>query len=67
VEDVKGLLQSKTVWGVIVMVLATLTPRLGLDIGDQTGLVADITALIGAILAIYGRIKAVKKVGGVVK
>lgn len=65
-EDVKGILQSKTVWGVIVMVLATLTPRLGLDIGDQTGLVTDITALIGAILAIYGRVKAVKKVGGVV-
>jgi hypothetical protein len=36
---------------------------LKLDIGDQAGWVTDVTALVGAVVALVGRVKAVKKIG----
>jgi formate hydrogenlyase subunit 3/multisubunit Na+/H+ antiporter MnhD subunit len=64
--DVKGLLASKTVWGTIVQIAALAAMFFQVDLGDQGGWVEVIVALVGAVTAIYGRIVAVKKIGGVV-
>lgn len=62
-NDVKGILQSKTVWGSALAVLATLAQIAGYDIGDTNGLAEQIVAVIGGLIAIYGRITAVAKIG----
>lgn len=59
----KNLFLSKTVWGVIIQLIAVGTMSLGYDIGDQGMMVNAIVGAIGAVLAIVGRIKAVKKIG----
>jgi hypothetical protein len=64
--ETKGLLTSKTIWGAVIAIAATVLKIAGYDIGgDTAGLVNDIVALIGAGIAFYGRIKAVKKIEGV--
>lgn len=62
-NDVKGILQSKTVWGAALAVLATLAQIAGYDLGDTNGLAEQIVAVIGGLLAIYGRITAVAALG----
>lgn len=62
-DDVKGILQSKTVWGSAIAVLATLAQIAGYDIGDTGGLAEQVVAVIGGLIAIYGRITAVAKLG----
>ena len=62
-EEVKGILQSKTVWGSLIAVLATLAQIAGYDIGDTGGLAEQIVAVIGGLIAIYGRVTAVAKLG----
>lgn len=71
-EEYKSLLGSKTVWGVIVMALGLIFGRLGFNLDAETqaqlvndfvGLVPTITQVVGAFLAIYGRIVATKKIG----
>ena len=64
--DVKGLFASKTVWGTLVQVAAMGAMFWGVDIGEQGGWIEAITALIGAIMTIWGRITAVKKISGIV-
>ena len=64
--DVKGMLASKTVWGTIIQVAAMGAMFMQVDIGDQAGWVEAITALIGAVVTIWGRITAVKKISGLV-
>ncbi len=64
--ETKGLLTSKTIWGAIIAIAATALKIAGYDIGGDTeSFVNDIIALLGAAIAIYGRIKAVKKIEGV--
>lgn len=60
-DDVKGILQSKTVWGAAIAVLATLAQLAGYDFGDTNGLAEQVVAVLGGLLAIYGRITAVTK------
>lgn len=62
-DDVKGILQSKTVWGSAIAVLATLAQIAGYDVGDTGGLAEQVVAVIGGLIAIYGRITAVAKLG----
>lgn len=59
----KYYLKSKTIWGIIVMILPVLLPLLGVSLGaDDTALITDagdkVMIAIGAVLATYGRIKA---------
>lgn len=61
-NDVKGLLQSKTVWGAALAVVATLAQIAGYDIGDTNFLAEQIVAVVGGALAIYGRIVAVTQI-----
>ena len=62
-EGMKGALTSKAIWGSIISMVALGLGFVGIDLGDQTTLVETIVGLFGAILAIYGRVVAVKKIG----
>ena len=64
--DVKSLLASKTVWGTIVQIVAMALMFFKVDIGDQGGWVEAITAGVGAVVTIWGRITAVKRIQGVI-
>lgn len=61
-DDVKGILQSSTIWGALIAILATIAQIAGWDIGDTNGLAEQIAALFGGALALYGRMKAVKRI-----
>ena len=62
-SNTKNPILSKTIWGVIIQLIALGSIQLGYDIGNQGMWVNGIVGLIGAVLAIFGRIKAVKKIG----
>lgn len=67
-NDFKNILASKTVWGGLIAVAAGLAGIFGYTIGaeDQVAIVEAVTAIgsaIGGAIAIYGRIKATKKIG----
>ncbi len=64
--DMKNWYESKAVWGGIVAAGASLAGLFGLDLPDGVGpdLTEALTALAGAIggvLAVYGRIRADKR------
>lgn len=65
---IKGMLSSKGVWGGLIVVLSALLGMFGYTIGleDQqalTDVVSQIGAMVGGLLAIYGRITASKRIG----
>lgn len=60
--DVKSALASRTVWGALIMIAATAAQMFGIDIGGTEGWLEPLMQLFGAVLALYGRFKAVKKV-----
>lgn len=67
-EDVKSWLASRAVWGGIIAVLSALAGLFGYTVAetDQVALVeaiAGIGAAVGGVIAIWGRIKATKKIG----
>lgn len=67
-EDFKGMFASKTVWGGIVALLAGVLGLLGYTVNaaDQATLIEMATAVaasVGGVIAIYGRVKASKKIG----
>jgi len=65
--DTKSWYLSKTIWGAILMIIGLVLNQLGytLTAEDQATLVDVVVALasgVGAILTIYGRIKASKQI-----
>ena len=67
-NNFKGMLSSKGVWGGLIVVLSALLGMFGYTIGleDQQALtdaVSQIGAIVGGLLAIYGRITATKRIG----
>lgn len=62
-DENKGALQSRTVWAAAVAVIAVAARMLGYDIGDQEGIINDGLALVASGLAMYFRVKAVKRIG----
>ena len=67
-NDVKSFLESKTIWAAIVTLGAAALAFFGYSVTpeDQAAvpeLVAGIGGTVGALGAIYGRIKASKKIG----
>ena len=64
--DVKGILQSKTIWGILVSVLALILKKYGIGI-DEAGTLTDLMALAGSIFAVYGRVTAKTTLQGAVK
>ncbi len=66
--ETKGLMGSKTVWGVLIMLLAPLPQKwLGVDLSGAMGEAVsnELVVLAGAALAIYGRVKASGKIDDV--
>lgn len=61
-EVEKSAWASKTIWGSVAVVAVAVAQIAGYDIGDAEGWTAGIVSLAGGVLAIYGRIKAVKKI-----
>lgn len=62
-SDAKSILESKAIWGALISVAGVLGGRFGFEIVDSAGWAADLVALFGAGLAMYGRVKAVKRIG----
>jgi len=62
-NETKPIWASKTLWGAVVMLASTVAMFLKVDLGDQTEWINAVVGLLGSSLAIYGRIKAVKKLG----
>ena len=67
-NNFKGVLSSKGVWGGLIVVLSALLGMFGYSIGleDQQAIVdavSQLGAIIGGVLAIYGRITATKRIG----
>jgi hypothetical protein len=65
--DTKSLLMSKTFWGAVMAIVASLVGFAGYTFGaeDQQALVEVITTVgtaVGGVLAIYGRVKATKAI-----
>jgi len=69
-SEYKSLLTSKTVWGVILMILGTFFKWNNEDVRFLTEAAVNIVSLAmemtGAVLAVYGRMKAEKSIKGVV-
>src|SRR3972149_7562540 len=71
-EDTKKWYTSKTIWGGLIMMVSTILQVTGIvDISPDEqstvtegvlGVVSWIGQLVGAVLAIYGRIKASKSI-----
>ncbi|MGB3317474.1 MAG: hypothetical protein WBA75_00415 [Sphingopyxis granuli] len=62
--------QSRTIWAAFVVFLVTIAPELGVGITDQDAAdggsaIGNIVAGVFALLTIYGRIKASKRIGPV--
>jgi hypothetical protein len=62
-EEVKSPWASKTIWGAVAVVAVAVAQVAGIELGDADKWAESIALLIGAVLAIYGRVKAVKKIG----
>lgn len=68
-DGMKAWYQSKTVWGALIAVGASLLQIMGaeVDVGTQ-GALADLAVTtvgaIGGLIAIYGRIAAKNEIGG---
>ena len=67
-EDFKSILASKTVWGAIIAIGAGIAGIFGYSIGaeDQANLVEigfAAASTVGGVIAIFGRVKASKKIG----
>ena len=56
----KGLIQSKTSWGVVTMALPMVAGWFGLDLGVEAvqEIVSQVFVIGGGLFAIYGRLKA---------
>lgn len=65
-DETKTLITSKTVWGGIILIGNYIARRMGYDIGDVSGWVDGIIHLTGAVLVVYGRVTAVKRIEGVI-
>ena len=67
-EDMKQWYFSKTVWGSLIAMAAALLQVAGFDIdpamqGDLADSVVALTGAVGALVAIYGRLTAEKRLG----
>lgn len=61
-QEVKSAVQSKTMWGAVLALVATAAKIAGYDIGDPSLYVNDIVTLVGVVFAMYGRVTATSRV-----
>lgn len=68
-DDVKGFLQSKTIWGGVLAVAAPIAAHVfhititDLDTQQIAETISGIVAAVGGVIAIFGRIIATKQIG----
>jgi hypothetical protein len=62
-DQSKSVWASKAVWGSLMVIIVAVAQIAGYDIGAADGWAEGIVGLIGGALAMYGRVKAVKKIG----
>lgn len=60
--DTKSAITSVTIWGAVISILASVAKAAGFDIGGTDGLAESVVAVIGGVVAIYGRVRATKKI-----
>lgn len=66
-NDVKAWYQSRTVWGALIAIAASLAHAAGVEIttgdeGELADLVVSAAGTIGGLLALFGRISARRRV-----
>jgi len=61
--DTKSALTSVTIWGAVISILASVARAAGFDVGDTNGLAESVVAVLGGLMAIYGRIRATTRIG----
>lgn len=64
-EEGKTLWESKTFWGVVVMVFASLAePLFGIRLSEaaQSDIAEQVMTMVGAAIAIYGRVVAQERI-----
>ena len=70
-EQTKPWWQSKTIWGALITIIALILSLFGVQIDEQTkqvlinesvALATAIAGIVGAVLSIYGRIKAKQRI-----
>ncbi len=64
----KAWYQSRTIWGALIAIAASIGSTFGLMISEQeqaviSEAILQITGAIGAFIALYGRLKAEQRVG----
>ena len=57
-QEAKSILESKTFWGMILVLISPMLAKSGLHIGDVNLAADNLSEIIGAALALYGRISA---------
>jgi hypothetical protein len=62
-EEAKGLLSSVTFWGIALSIVGKIAYIKGYDLGDTGGLAEAIASFVGDGLALWGRIRATKRIG----
>ena len=60
--DTKSAITSVTIWGAVISILASVAKAAGFDIGGTDGLAESVVAVIGGVVAIYGRVRGTKKI-----
>ncbi|RWX76003.1 hypothetical protein EPK99_20290 [Neorhizobium lilium] len=68
-DAMKAWYKSKTVWGALIAIAASLLHGFGIDLGsDAQNQLADLAVTlagaVGGLIAIYGRIRAESTIGG---
>lgn len=68
-ENIKFWYHSKTVWGALIAIAASLLQMGGITIGadieaELAEIAVTLSGVAGGLLAIYGRISARKEIGG---
>ncbi|MEZ6852999.1 hypothetical protein [Halodesulfovibrio aestuarii] len=66
-DELKGLLKSKTVWGCAVSILCIVSMQFGIEVDDGTkgeliNQLVTLGGVIASVFAIYGRVKADTKI-----
>ena len=66
-DDLKAWYQSRTVWGALIAIIASLANAAGLEVtagdeGELADLVVSAVGTIGGLIALSGRISARRRV-----
>ena len=66
-DDAKAWYQSRTVWGALVAILASLANAAGVEVtagdeGELADLLVAAVGTLGGLVALYGRISARRRV-----